>query len=103
MIRPIASFSLIIFFASAALAAPNAARIYADKCAQCHGADRLGGTGPALIPETLSNTVLGSSRPGALLHLETDVLAKYVQRMGAGSEPTALDGLFGNGRLDAAR
>ena len=54
MIRPIASFSLILFFASAALAAPNAARIYADKCAQCHGADRLGGTGPALIPETLN-------------------------------------------------
>jgi len=26
---------------------------YADHCAACHGADRLGGTGPALIPETL--------------------------------------------------
>lgn len=28
-------------------------QIYADKCMSCHGADRLGGTGPALIPETL--------------------------------------------------
>lgn len=53
MIRPIASFSLILF-TSAALAAPNAAQIYGNKCAQCHGADRLGGTGPALIPETLN-------------------------------------------------
>ncbi|SDW81698.1 nitrite reductase [Thiocapsa roseopersicina] len=32
---------------------PDAAGIYASVCAQCHGADRLGGMGPALIPETL--------------------------------------------------
>ena len=29
------------------------ARIYAENCADCHGADRLGGDGPALIPQTL--------------------------------------------------
>ena len=29
------------------------AETYATQCAACHGADRLGGTGPALIPETL--------------------------------------------------
>jgi len=28
--------------------------IYEQQCAGCHGRDRLGGTGPALIPETLS-------------------------------------------------
>ena len=27
---------------------------YADLCAACHGADRLGGTGPALLPENLA-------------------------------------------------
>ncbi|HSO81589.1 MAG TPA: cytochrome D1 domain-containing protein [Thiocapsa sp.] len=32
---------------------PDAGGIYASVCAQCHGADRLGGMGPALIPETL--------------------------------------------------
>lgn len=34
-----------------ALAEPSA--IYADQCAECHGDDRLGGIGPALIPQTL--------------------------------------------------
>lgn len=28
-------------------------QLYNEHCASCHGADRLGGTGPALIPETL--------------------------------------------------
>jgi mono/diheme cytochrome c family protein len=29
------------------------ARVYAQNCAACHGADRLGGIGPALLPENL--------------------------------------------------
>lgn len=36
-----------------AVAEPSAASLYAEHCAACHGADRLGGTGPALIPESL--------------------------------------------------
>ncbi len=28
-------------------------RLFTENCAQCHGADRLGGSGPALIPEAL--------------------------------------------------
>lgn len=39
--------------ASPPASTPDAAGIYASVCAQCHGADRLGGMGPALIPETL--------------------------------------------------
>ncbi|MBK8907072.1 MAG: c-type cytochrome [Rhodospirillales bacterium] len=31
----------------------DAAAIYAEQCAECHGGDRLGGTGPALLPENL--------------------------------------------------
>lgn len=50
MIRLIVSFSLL---AGAALAAPDGATIYADLCASCHAETRLGGTGPALIPESL--------------------------------------------------
>jgi len=33
--------------------AGSAAEIYAHNCAVCHGADRLGGVGPALLPENL--------------------------------------------------
>jgi mono/diheme cytochrome c family protein len=47
--------ALIVAFAGAAAAqaAPTAAHDFATHCAACHGADRLGGTGPALLPENL--------------------------------------------------
>ncbi|MFZ1341203.1 MAG: cytochrome D1 domain-containing protein [Paracoccaceae bacterium] len=39
--------------AGAAQAAPDGATIFVDLCASCHAETRLGGTGPALIPESL--------------------------------------------------
>jgi riboflavin synthase len=52
----------------------------------------------ALIPETLAATVLGGLRPGARLHLETDVLAKYVVRaLGSAGPSSALEEMFGGG------
>ncbi len=46
---------LVIAFAAAATAqsVPLAAQNFATHCASCHGADRMGGTGPALLPENL--------------------------------------------------
>lgn len=51
MIRFIVSLSVAAFLTSSALAGP--AEIYAEACQDCHGASRLGGAGPALIPQTL--------------------------------------------------
>jgi riboflavin synthase len=57
----------------------------------------------ALIPATLAVTTLGGLTAGARLHLETDVLAKYVaRRLGSGpDEPatgrSAIEALFGGG------
>ena len=56
----------------------------------------------ALIPETLAATTLGKLAVGARLHLETDVLAKYVARRldgpaGNRSTPSAIDEIFGGG------
>lgn len=53
----------------------------------------------ALIPATLHATTLGGLRSGAEVHLETDVLAKYVaRRLGfAAAGPSALEELFGGG------
>ena len=56
----------------------------------------------ALIPETLGTTTLGKLAVGARLHLETDVLAKYVARRLDGptespSSPSAIDEIFGGG------
>lgn len=54
MIRHIASSStLLVLLAGAAAAGPDGAAIYADHCAACHAETRLGGKGPALIPESL--------------------------------------------------
>jgi cytochrome c553 len=54
MIRRTGSISAALaLLAGAALAAPDGATIYADLCASCHAETRLGGTGPALIPEAL--------------------------------------------------
>lgn len=52
----------------------------------------------ALIPTTLEATSLGKLRTGAELHLETDVLAKYVARQLGGAPPSAIDEMFGGGR-----
>ncbi|MDP3481850.1 MAG: c-type cytochrome, partial [Sulfuricella sp.] len=35
-------------------AAPDVQKLYGEHCATCHGADRLGGAGPALLPENLA-------------------------------------------------
>jgi cytochrome c553 len=37
----------------ASAAPPEVLDLYIEQCAACHGTDRLGGTGPALIPENL--------------------------------------------------
>lgn len=55
-----------------------------------------------LIPETLAATTLGTLSSGALIHLETDVLAKYVARRLSGSSGgttagSAIDEIFGGG------
>jgi cytochrome c553 len=40
--------------AGGAAAQPRPAKLYAEHCAACHGADRLGAIGPALLPENLA-------------------------------------------------
>ncbi len=44
---------LLLSAAPTAAGMPDASALYARNCAACHGADRLGGTGPALLPESL--------------------------------------------------
>ena len=61
MIRRIVSFSLLALAGLTAPAAADPAAIFADQCAACHAATRLGGNGPALIPETL-----GKMKPGMI-------------------------------------
>jgi WD40 repeat protein len=61
---------LVLLATAAPAAADEAATLYRDNCAVCHGADRLGGTGPALLPENLQRLkktdaaeLIGGGRP----------------------------------------
>ncbi len=49
----------------AARAEPDAVKLFADNCAECHGADRLGRLGPALLPENLGR--LTGARAAAVI------------------------------------
>jgi WD40 repeat protein len=56
--------------------------IYAKHCAECHGADRLGAIGPALLPENLQRLrkadaaeVIGNGRPETQMPAFGDTLA----------------------------
>ena len=56
--------------------APDAAALYAAQCASCHGADRFGGTGPALLPENLERL----RKPAAADTIANGRLARGVGR-----------------------
>ena len=49
----LAGFLGAVIVAGAARAEPDAAALYAEHCAACHGEARLGGQGPALLPVSL--------------------------------------------------
>ncbi len=99
MILRTASSSFLLLVASLvaalpALAADDGHSLYAEHCAACHGGQRLGGTGPALIPETLkrmrgpvvSKVISGGraatqmpSFSGVLSEAEIAALADYIK------------------------
>ncbi|GIX21332.1 MAG: cytochrome c [Gammaproteobacteria bacterium] len=57
--------ALLALCAVGTAAADPAAELYREHCAGCHGADRLGGSGPALLPQTLAR--LGEAALAAVL------------------------------------
>lgn len=114
MILRIVSFSAVVIglFVGAARAEPDGAMIYADLCASCHAETRLGGTGPALIPEALGRLkgekledVILSGRPmtqmpafkGTLSASEISAVAAYV------STPLARTPVWSEAEIEATR
>ncbi|KSU60018.1 riboflavin synthase subunit alpha [Gordonia sp. SGD-V-85] len=49
----------------------------------------------SLIPTTLNETNLGAARPGTVVNLEVDVIAKYVERLHLGSDTTGTPDVAG--------
>lgn len=51
----------------------------------------------SLIPFTMEHTTMGSKRPGDLVNLEVDIIAKYVERLKEGQSGITLDFLDEHG------
>jgi DNA-binding beta-propeller fold protein YncE len=93
---------LVIALVALALVAPAAAdpqKLYAEHCASCHGADRLGGIGPALLPsnlerlrkpaatETIAKGRVATQMPGFADKLAPAEIAQLVELVYAKVEP----------------
>ena len=104
--------SLAVSIALAGPAAAAAPELYAQHCASCHGADRLGGMGPALLPETLGRmksealaAVIAHGRPatqmpgfaGSLGADEIGALAELIR------SPLAVTPRWGREEIEASR
>lgn len=83
MIRFIVSLSLLAAASLPAFAGSDAAALFQDHCASCHAPTRLGGTGPALIPESLGRikpetveTVIAKGRTATQMPAFGEVLSK---------------------------
>lgn len=96
----------------AAAAAPDAPTLYREHCAACHGAQRLGGMGPALLPENLSRLrkgeaerVIAEGRAATqmpaygerLRPAEIALLARYI------ATPPATPPVWGAAEIEASR
>ncbi len=55
------TFLTVAWLPPVAASSPDAAALYARHCASCHGADRLGGIGPALLPGNLKRLRRGAA------------------------------------------
>jgi mono/diheme cytochrome c family protein/DNA-binding beta-propeller fold protein YncE len=76
------SLALSLGMGGAAWAEPDARALFSEHCAECHAESRLGGTGPALIPETLGRmygpalqAVIGQGRAATQMPAFDEVLS----------------------------
>jgi len=67
----------------------DAAKLYARNCSSCHGVDRLGGVGPALLPENLSRL----RKPAAIKTISEGRVATQMLGFGSRLTPTEITAL----------
>ena len=77
------AFSLLMPTSLQATPSPETELLYQQHCASCHGQDRLGGMGPALLPDNLSRLkkpqaedAIRNGRPATQMPAFADVLGK---------------------------
>ena len=108
--KALAAIAIVLTMAAPAAADP--AKLYAEHCASCHGADRFGGMGPALLPsnlerlrkpaavETIAKGRVATQMPGFADRLSADeirALADYVYA------PPATPPVWGADEIRASR
>ena len=78
---------LSLLITQSIFAADTSQQLFLKHCAQCHGMDRLGGMGPALIPENLKRlskksaiAVIKNGRPATQMPAHAKMLT--VQQVG---------------------
>ncbi|MCB1792802.1 MAG: c-type cytochrome [Gammaproteobacteria bacterium] len=80
--------TLLLTGAAPVVADLDAPALYVQHCAQCHGADRLGLMGPALLPENLTR-------------VKKKAAAKVIAEGRAATQMPALGGVLGQQAIDA--
>lgn len=93
------SLALLAAALGAGAAGADPAKLYAEHCASCHGADRFGGIGPALLPsnlerlrkpaaaEVIANGRVATQMPGFADKLTPAEIAALVELVYAKVEP----------------
>ena len=110
--KPALAIATLLALVAEAGAQSDGSQLYAEHCASCHGAERLGGQGPALLPENLGRltgprlvSVIAEGRAATqmppfadrLAKPDIDTLAKYV------STPLPSMPAWGKREIDASR
>lgn len=87
--RPDFAILALVALLAAPAAAGDAKVLYAEHCAACHGEDRLGASGPALLPESL-----GRLKPEAIATAIADGrVATQMQGFAGLIDPPSIDAL----------
>jgi DNA-binding beta-propeller fold protein YncE len=76
-------FILLISFAGTSFAGEDIAvsRLYSQHCASCHGIERLGGMGPALLPQNLKRTKKDKAFATIMSGLPATQMAAFDQKL----------------------
>ena len=102
-------FAALLGLAGTAHAAPDPAPLFQQHCIACHGVDRLGGLGPALLPQNLERlkkaealTVITAGREATQMQgfkdklkpEELQALAEFIYTCLLYTSPSPRDGLL---------
>ena len=91
MKRLLSILALATLAFSGASAAADAPALYTQHCLSCHGAGRLGGMGPALLPESLERL----KRKDAVATIREGRAATQMPPFGQTLQPDEIEALTG--------